>query len=57
VVAIPVGLQFAVVGVWAMVDPRSFFDKLATFQPYNQHLLQDLGAFQVGLGVVLLLAA
>ena len=57
VVAILVGLQFAVVGAWAMVDPRSFFDTLATFQPYNQHLLQDLGAFQVGLGVVLLLAA
>jgi hypothetical protein len=39
-----------------MVDPRSFFDTLTAFQPYNQHLLQDLGAFQVGLGVVLLLA-
>ena len=57
VVAILVGLQFAVVGVWAMIDPRAFFDTLATFQPYNQHLLQDIGAFQVGLGAVLLLAA
>ena len=39
-----------------MVDPRSFFTALAAFEPYNQHLLQDIGAFQIGLGVVLLLA-
>jgi hypothetical protein len=43
-------------GVWAMADPRSFFDRVATFEPYNQHLLQDIGAFQIGLGAVLLLA-
>ena len=39
-----------------MVNPRSFFAALATFEPYNQHFLQDVGAFQMGLGVVLLLA-
>lgn len=44
-------------GLWAMIGPRSFFDQLATFDPYNQHLIQDIGAFQIGLGAVLLLAA
>ena len=44
-------------GLWAMAGPRSFFDSLATFDPYNQHLIQDLGALQIGLGVVLLVAA
>lgn len=44
-------------GLWAMIDPQSFFDALATFEPYNKHLIQDLGAFQIGLGAVLLLAA
>lgn len=39
-----------------MVDPHSFFEAIATFEPYNQHFVQDLGAFQIGLGVVLLLA-
>ena len=39
-----------------MIDPRSFFAALAAFEPYNQHFLQDIGAFQVGLGAVLLLA-
>ena len=56
-VAIAGGVAFVALGVWAMADPRSFFDALATFEPYNQHFLQDIGAFQVGLGAVLLLAA
>ena len=56
VVAILGGAGFVAVGVWAMVDPQSFFEALARFEPYNQHFLQDIGAFQVGLGVVLLLA-
>jgi hypothetical protein len=43
-------------GVWAMLAPVSFFDQVATFEPYNRHLIQDIGAFQIGLGAVLLLA-
>jgi hypothetical protein len=56
-VAIVVGIVLVAIGAWAMVDPRSFFNAVAAFQPYNQHLLQDVGAFQIGLGAVLLLAA
>lgn len=56
-VAIVGGIGFVTLGVWAMVDPSSFFETLARFEPYNQHLLQDIGAFQIGLGTVLLLAA
>ncbi len=55
-VAIVLGAGFVALGVWTMLDPRSFFDALATFEPYNQHFLQDIGAFQVDLRVVLLLA-
>ncbi len=55
-VAVVSGVSLVALGVWAMVAPRSFFEALATFEPYNQHLLQDIGAFQVGLGAVLLLA-
>ncbi|HEX9969943.1 MAG TPA: hypothetical protein VGB03_07370 [Acidimicrobiales bacterium] len=47
---------FLLFGLWAMVDPTSFFEQLAKFDPYNQHFVQDIGAFQVGLGAVLLLA-
>ncbi len=56
-VAILGGLGFVALGAWAMVAPRAFFEAVAAFEPYNQHLLQDIGAFQVGLGAVLLLAA
>jgi hypothetical protein len=44
------------VGVWAFLGPRSFYDEIATFEPYNRHFLHDVGAFSIGLGVVLLLA-
>ena len=48
---------FLLFGLWALLAPRSFFDALATFEPFNPHLIHDIGAFQVGLGAVLLLAA
>lgn len=55
--AVLVGGFFLVSGLWAMLAPGSFFDVAATFDPYNQHFVQDIGAFQLGLGAVLLLAA
>ena len=47
---------FLATGLWAFADPESFYDEVATFEPYNQHLLQDIGAFNIGLGAVLALA-
>jgi hypothetical protein len=43
------------VGVWALVEPRSFADWIS-FAPYNEHLIHDAGAFQIGLGAALLLS-
>jgi hypothetical protein len=57
VFAIVAGAGFLGLGLWAMADPHSFFEAVATFEPYNQHFVQDIGAFQIGLGAVLLLAA
>ena len=49
--ALVVGIAFWVgFGLWAFVDPRSFYDALATFKPYNKHFLHDIGAFQIGIG-------
>ena len=56
-VALAGGVFFIAVGTWALLAPRSFFDTLATFEPYNAHFLRDVGAFQIGLGAVLLLAS
>jgi len=50
------GIGFVGFGAWVMVSPSSFFEALARFEPYNQHFIQDIGAFQIGLGAVLLLA-
>jgi uncharacterized membrane protein len=57
VVAIAAGILFVGGGVWAMAASESFFDVLGPFPPYNQHFVQDVGAFQIGLGAVLLIAA
>ena len=56
VVAVAGGLFLVVLGIWALIDPRSFYEQLATFPPYNRHFMHDVGAFQVGLGVTLLIA-
>lgn len=55
-VAVAAGLFLVVFGAWAFFGPKSFFDQIATFQPYNEHLIHDIGAFQIGLGATLLLA-
>lgn len=56
-VAVAAGVFFVGLGIWAFADPSSFFDRLATFPPYNEHFLHDVGAFQIGIGATLLLAA
>ena len=56
-VALLGGFFFISSGAWGMVAPASFFATAARFEPYNQHFLQDIGAFQIGLGAVLLIAA
>ncbi len=51
------GFTFVGSGVWALVAPSGFYDAVALFEPYNAHFVRDIGAFQVGLGATLLLAA
>jgi hypothetical protein len=55
-VAAIAGLLLLATGLWALIDPRSFFDIVATYPPYNEHFLHDIGAFNLGLAAVLLLA-
>lgn len=44
---------FLVPGVWSYLWPRSFHEHVAMFDPFNLHLLHDVGAFQIGVGVAL----
>ncbi|MCO1598049.1 PPOX class F420-dependent oxidoreductase [Micromonospora sp. RHAY321] len=48
------GLATVIVGVWALLSPASFSD-WAGFPPHR-HFVHDIGAFQLGIGVTLLLA-
>ena len=50
------GVGLAATGAWAMLAPRSFYDGVATYPPFNEHLLHDIGAFLVGLGACLVVA-
>ena len=58
-------VQALVVGLWALFLPRSFYDDfpsagrqwVSTLGPYNGHLLADVGAMYLALGVLLALAA
>lgn len=56
IVAMVAGVSFLGLGLWAFVDARSFYEQLAAFPPYNPHFLHDIGAFQIGIGGVLLLS-
>lgn len=49
------GGSMMVFGVWSLVRPRSFA-AFIDFPPYNEHLLHDLGAFQIGIGISVLVA-
>jgi uncharacterized membrane protein len=56
IVLLLAGVFFLAPGIWAFVAPHSFYDQLAPFPPYNRHLVHDIGAFQIGIGVALLMA-
>jgi hypothetical protein len=51
------------IGIWATLAPRSFYDDfpgpsawVAPLGPYDEHLVRDVGTFQLGLLVVTLFA-
>jgi len=54
VVGVVVGVFYLLTGAWAFLAPMSFFSSEATFAPLNIHLLHDAGAFQIGLGLALI---
>jgi len=54
VVTVLAGLGTAVAGVWCLVAPRSFAERVGF--AYHEHFLHDIGAFQLGIGGTLLLA-
>ncbi|WP_406037382.1 PPOX class F420-dependent oxidoreductase [Micromonospora sp. NBC_00898] len=54
IVAALLGVAAIVVGVWALARPLSFSSAVGF--PPSEHFVHDVGAFQLGIGVTLLLA-
>ena len=50
------GLTLLLPGLLAFVAPGAFYDALAPFPPQNDHILKDVGAFQISLGLAALAA-
>ena len=46
---------FLVTGAWSFFAPKSFYDTVAPWPPYNAHFLRDGGSFELGLGIALLI--
>ena len=49
--SVVIGASIGLQGAWAFLAPRSFFDTLAEFNPYNAHFIRDIGTIQVGVGI------
>ena len=59
------GVPQGLIGVWALFAPRSFYDDFPAVRdgwvnvlgPFDEHLVTDVGALFIGLGVLLTIAA
>src|SRR5689334_12192376 len=51
------GMAHLLVGLAMLLAPMWFFATIGTFPPFNRHYTGDMGAFQLGLGFGLLVAA
>ena len=59
------GIPQGLIGLWALLAPRSFYDDFPAgtdgwvnvLGPFDEHLVTDVGALFVGLGVLLAIAA
>ncbi len=64
-VAVALGVPQVLIGLWALLAPKHWFDNFPGFDPrvvaaeppYNEHLSRDVGAGFFATGVVLVVAA
>lgn len=51
------GAYHGAVGVVMAAAPRTFYDQIAGFPPYNDHFIRDISTFYLAMGLALLVAA
>ena len=59
--AVPAGVAALAVyelafGLWMLLAPRSFYDAVGPFGPYNRHYVLDTATWQLAFGVALAVA-
>ncbi len=52
-----IGALHLAAGAFMALAPRSFYDEVGTFPPFNAHYLRDLATWYVAFGALLLVAA
>jgi hypothetical protein len=50
------GVSQVALGAWMAVAPRSFFDAIGGFGPFNDHYVRDVSTFYLAVGIALLVA-
>lgn len=51
------GAYHLALGALMALAPRTFFDEIAAYGPYNDHYIRDVSTFYLALGAVLIVAA
>jgi len=51
------GAYHLALGALMVIAPRTFYDEVAAFPPYNDHFIRDISTFYLALGAVFLVAA
>jgi len=51
------GAYHLALGVLMAAAPRTFFDEIAAYPPYNDHFIRDIASFYLALGAVFVVAA
>jgi hypothetical protein len=57
VILVVIGIYHVATGVLALVDAHAFFDQIGRYGVENDHYIGDVGAFYLGIGIALLVAA
>lgn len=56
VVCLVTGLYYTTFGALLFFSPHTFWSRIATIGPFNEHYARDVGSFLLPLGVLLLVA-
>lgn len=51
------GAYHLALGAFMVIAPRTFYDEIAAYPPYNDHFIRDISTFYLALGALLVVAA